>query len=119
MTDANKPEPDVELFDAFLRRAGLTTAGEQPRYMALTGGVSSDIWRVDIGARRFCIKRALAKLKVAADWFAPISRNATEVAWLEAAHAMVPGCAPEVLAHDADAGMFAMPFIPPETATPW
>lgn len=112
-------DADTALFDAFLRRGGLLHAGETARYTPLTGGVSSDIWRVDLGRRQLCIKRALAKLKVAADWFAPISRNATEVAWLEAAAAMVPGAAPRVLAHDAEAGMFAMPFIPPEQAKPW
>ncbi|MEK9754591.1 MAG: aminoglycoside phosphotransferase family protein [Rhodospirillaceae bacterium] len=118
---ANDPgtAPDRDLFDPFLARAGLLAAGETARYEALAGGVSSDIWRVDIGARRYCIKRALAKLKVKDDWFAPISRNATEVAWLETAAAIAPGAAPEVLAHDPDAGMFAMAFVPLETAKPW
>jgi aminoglycoside phosphotransferase (APT) family kinase protein len=119
MTTNSGPVPDNDLFDAFLTRAGLLAAGERARYVPLTGGVSSDIWRVDTGERQFCIKRALAKLKVAADWFAPISRNATEVAWLETAGRIQPGAVPEVLAHDADAGMFAMAFIPPQSAKPW
>ena len=110
---------DTAQFDAFLERGGLKSVTETARYTPLTGGVSSDIWRVDVGDRRFCIKRALAKLKVEADWFAPVSRNAFEVAWLEFAAATVPGSAPEVLAHDTDAGMFAMAFVPPESARSW
>lgn len=119
MTTDLSPTPENDIFDAFLTRAGLLAAGERASYVPLTGGVSSDIWRVDTGDRQFCIKRALAKLKVKADWFAPISRNATEVAWLETAGNIQPGTVPEVLAHDADAGMFAMAFIPPESARPW
>ena len=45
----------------------------------ITDGVSSDIWYVkteqDI---EFCIKRALAKLTVKEDWYAPISRSKFE-----------------------------------------
>jgi aminoglycoside phosphotransferase (APT) family kinase protein len=110
---------DTRSFDAFLEHGGLLVAGQSARYTPLTGGVSSDIWRVDIGGRSFCIKSALAKLKVDADWFAPVSRNAFEVAWLEFAAAAAPGSAPEVLAHDAEAGMFAMAFVPPEDARSW
>ncbi len=94
-------------------------ADEIPNYKPLPGGVSSDIWYVELPERQFCIKRALAKLKVKEDWHAPISRNATEVDWLETANQIVPGCAPRVLAHDPERGMFAMPFIPPEFGKPW
>lgn len=118
MTATTTPAPD-DAFDGFLRHAGLIADGDTPRYTPLTGGVSSDIWRVDLSDRTICIKRALAKLRVADDWFAPISRNATEVAWLETVAKIVPGAAPRVLAHDAEAGMFAMAFIPPEQARTW
>ena len=92
---------------------------EVPHYKPLPGGVSSDIWHVELPNRQLCIKRALAKLKVKEEWHAPISRNATEVDWLETANIIVPGCAPRVLAHDPGRGMFAMQFIPPETGKTW
>lgn len=41
----------------------------------LTGGVSSDIYRADCGSLTCAVKRALPKLKVAADWRAPVERN--------------------------------------------
>ena len=44
--------------------------------VALSGGVASDIAMVDLGDRRLCAKFALPKLRVAADWFAPVHRNA-------------------------------------------
>ena len=49
----------------------------------LTGGVSSDIWKVTAGGRVFCVKRAMAKLAVKDDWFAPVERNRYERQWYE------------------------------------
>ena len=53
---------------------------DSAKFEALTGGVSSDIWKVEADGRTYCVKRALAKLKVKADWFAPVERNKFEVA---------------------------------------
>jgi hypothetical protein len=41
----------------------------------LTGGVSSDIWCIETEKGFVCAKRALSKLRVAADWYAPVERN--------------------------------------------
>lgn len=98
---------------------GLADKTDAPAFVPLTGGVSSDIWRVDLASRRICVKRALPKLKVAADWHAPIGRNASEVAWIEQANAIVPGSAPEILGHDPEAGLFAMPFYDPADYRLW
>ena len=72
--DGNAPPP--ELLNA-LARMGLAVP-EGVRGEQLTGGVSSDIWRIDLPEGPVCVKRALAKLKVAADWRAPVGRNAFE-----------------------------------------
>ena len=56
----------------------------------MTGGVSSDIYRADLPRRVICIKRALPKLKVAADWHAPVIRGRYEVEWMRVAAAIVP-----------------------------
>lgn len=111
---------DAETFlTTFLRQSGLARADETPAYTALAGGVSSDIWRADLARGPVCVKRALPKLKVKADWFAPIERNAFEVAWMETANALQPGAAPQVLAHDADQGVFAMAFLDPSRHPTW
>ncbi len=102
-----------------LRRLGLVGADEAPAMTPLTGGVSSDIWAVQAARGTFCVKRALARLKVAADWRAPVERNANEVAWIEAARAIVPGSAPEILGHAPASGLFAMAYLPPESHRLW
>jgi aminoglycoside phosphotransferase (APT) family kinase protein len=98
--------------EEFLRRSGLQAPGEPATWTALTGGVSSDLWRVDLPGRAFCVKRALPTLRVGDDWHAPVTRNAVECAWLTFAARHRPGNAPRVLAHDPDAGYFAMEFLP-------
>jgi aminoglycoside phosphotransferase (APT) family kinase protein len=110
--------PAADLIVA-LSRLGLLAAGEQPRFTPLPGGVSSDIWRVDLAAGPICIKRALPKLKVAADWRAPVERNAYEVAWMETAGRIAPGSAPRILGHDPGAGLFAMEFLEPAQHPLW
>ena len=102
-----------------LRRLGLIASDAAPDFTALTGGVASDIWLVRAGEERFVVKRALAKLRVEADWRVPVGRNASEAAWLETANAAAPGSAPHVLAHAPELGFFAMDYLPPATHPVW
>jgi len=95
---------------AFLRKHRLAVAGEIPAAEALAGGVSSDIWRVDLRSGPVAVKRALPRLRVAQVWEAPVERNRYERKWLETANGIVPGCAPKVLAGD-DSGFFAMEYL--------
>lgn len=85
----------------------------------LTGGVASDIWLVRDDARCFVVKKALAQLRVRQAWHAPVSRNASEVAWMIEAGRVVPGAVPSVLAHDTHAGTFAMDYLDPTTHPVW
>jgi aminoglycoside phosphotransferase (APT) family kinase protein len=103
---ASLPEPVL----AFLRAAALAGADEAPPAVALAGGVSSDIWRVDLRSGPVCVKRALPRLRVAQLWEAPVERNRFEWRWMQAAARIAPGSAPRVLAHD-EAGFFAMEFL--------
>jgi fructosamine-3-kinase len=103
-------EADREL-EEFVIAAGLAGADEPQRWTPLSGGVSSDIWRVDIGTRTICVKRALAKLKVAADWRAPVSRNLYEWRWFETVRTFLPAAVPRPLASDPEIGVFAMGFL--------
>lgn len=110
--------PEPALTD-FLTAHQLAGTGEAARWTPLAGGVSSDLWRVDLPGRSLCVKRALAKLKVAADWQAPVSRNAYEWAWMRFASRHRPDSVPDLLAHDPEAGLFAMEFLPPEQYPMW
>jgi aminoglycoside phosphotransferase (APT) family kinase protein len=100
------PEPVL----AFLRKHGLAAADENPPAAALSGGVSSDIWRVELRTGPICVKRALPRLRVEQLWEVPVERNRYERMWIETANAIIPGVAPEVLAAD-DTGCFAMQLL--------
>lgn len=108
----------TEVVDALVR-LGVVPAGTVPAGEPLTGGVSSDIHRVDTPTGPVCVKRALARLKVAAVWEAPVERNRYERAWLELAAEVVPDNVPAVLAHDDEAGLFVMPYLDPVDHPVW
>jgi aminoglycoside phosphotransferase (APT) family kinase protein len=114
--DGEGPDPALV---RFVERSGLFAPDAAPRWAPLTGGVASDIWTVAAGGRTIAVKKALARLRVARDWRAPVSRNASEVAWLRQAHAIVPGAVPEVLAHDPAIGAFAMTYLEPADHPVW
>ena len=110
---------EPESYLAALVRMGLAGPAERPAITPLTGGVSSDIFRVDLESGPVCVKRALAKLKVQADWRAPVERNRYESAWMRTAAAIVPDAVPRVLGEDPQAQMFAMEFLAPEQYPVW
>ncbi len=85
----------------------------------LAGGVSSDIWRIDLPSGPVCAKRALEKLKVAADWHAPVIRNAYEAAYLCFANEVAPGAAPRVLARHGELGVLVMEYLPADRYPTW
>ncbi len=118
MLESAPQESDRAIVD-FAARCGLVPRDAPLRLRRLTGGVSSDIWLVQAGEARFCVKRALAKLRVAADWFAPVERNANEAAWFEVVGTILPHAAPKVLAADAQAGVFAMELLPEQDFANW
>lgn len=78
---------------------------------ALTGGVASDIALVEFGDRRLCMKFALAKLRVAAPWYAPVHRNGAEYAWLKVAAGWRPDNMPMLFGRSQALQGFAMEFI--------
>ena len=104
---------------AALRRMALIGAHDAPPLVPLAGGVSSDIYRVELPERPICIKRALPKLKVSAEWRAPVERNRYEVEWIRTASAIVPEFVPQVIAEDRASGTFAMEWLDPERHPVW
>jgi aminoglycoside phosphotransferase (APT) family kinase protein len=110
--------PPQAMLDA-LRRMALLRPGQPAGGVALTGGVSSDIWRIDLPDGPICVKRALAKLRVAADWQAPVARNLYEARWMRRAALAVPDAVPALLGQDEAAGMLAMAYLPPAANPLW
>jgi len=103
----------------FLRTAGLVGADETPTMAPLTGGVSSDIWKIETRSGVLCVKQALAQLKTEKVWYAPVERNAFEADWIRTAAAIVPAAVPELLAEDRQDGMFAMAYLDPAGYPVW
>ncbi|MFO1075489.1 MAG: aminoglycoside phosphotransferase family protein [Geminicoccaceae bacterium] len=104
---------------AVLRRGGLIEFSDEPEGEPLAGGVSSDIWRVELQGAAVCVKRALARLRVAADWRAPVERSGFEADWIRVARAVDPRLAPALLHVDQAAGAIVMPFLPPGRFRQW
>jgi aminoglycoside phosphotransferase (APT) family kinase protein len=104
---------------AALVRMGLAGQAEHPVLTPLAGGVSSDIVCAELAAGPVCLKRALPKLKVQADWRAPVERNRYECAWMKTAATIVPSAVPRVLGEDSAGGMFAMQFLEPARYPVW
>ena len=116
MSGAGRPLP--EEFAQALRELGLA-GSEALRGEPLTGGVSSDIWRIDTARGPVCAKRALAKLRVAADWRAPIERNQYEARWMAVAQQAAPGSAPQLLGQHPALGVLVMQWLAPADHTLW
>jgi aminoglycoside phosphotransferase (APT) family kinase protein len=103
-----------------LRACGLLRPGEGVKLQPLTGGVSSDVFRVDTGnGRTLVVKRSIPRLRVKEEWLAPVERVAGEVRWLRLARSIDPRLAPEVLAELPEAHVFAMEYLEPATHPVW
>jgi aminoglycoside phosphotransferase (APT) family kinase protein len=93
---------------------GSTITGSQ-----IPGGVSSDVWALSVDGRSICVKRPLARLRVAADWRAPLERGAREQAWLRFAAGVRPGAVPLVLGSDEVNHAFAMELLDLRRFSSW
>lgn len=103
-------DTDTEEFLQQLRRDGVI-GSTSVRMTPLTGGVSSEIYKIEDGDRVRVVKRALPKLKVAADWFADTSRNAYEQAYIRYVAQICPGAVPKIEDGDPQAGYFVMEYL--------
>ncbi len=110
---------DPQAICATMRHMNLVPDGEPCVCEPLSGGVSSDIWKVAIGGERYCLKRALPRLRVPQLWEAPVARNAFEWEWLKLAGTICPEAVPELVTHDPQAGLFVMTYLDPEQYPSW
>jgi aminoglycoside phosphotransferase (APT) family kinase protein len=107
----------TEIADA-LRGMGLLGADETPAIEMLSGGVSCDVYKVSIAGPSMeerpplVVKRALPKLRVAADWRAPPERSAAEVAWIKLVAQIDPAWVPAIRGEDRARHLFAMDYLP-------
>ena len=96
---------------ALLEELGLISEGSAITATALTGGVASDIAKVTTETKTYCVKFALAKLRVAADWFAPVERNFAEYQWLKVVADIAPDASLHLYGHSATQNGFVMSFL--------
>lgn len=101
----------------FLQKLNLLGENETPAATALAGGVSSDIWRIDLARGPVCVKRALPRLRVTQLWEAPVERNRFEYEWFRVAGQAAPACVPKVIGQDN--GIFAMEYLDPKAHPVW
>lgn len=104
---------------AGLRRLGVLGPDERAELVPLSGGVSSEIWRLSAARGDFCVKRALARLKVAAVWKAPLERSHFEAEWMRVAGSIRPDNVPELVAEDAESHLVVMRFLSPSDFPLW
>lgn len=115
MSDWHSPE---EVLEYALSR-GLIEEKSVAQAEALSGGVSGEVWKVSRSQGSFVLKRALAKLKVEADWFSDVRRVEREQEAMSILSPLLPeGQIPGVLDYDADSYTFAMKCAP-EGSVPW
>lgn len=100
-----------------LERLGLLRG--RARFTPLSGGVSSDIWKVETGERVFCVKRARPRLAVEAVWEVPVERNHSEAEFLRVAAIEVPRLAPDLIAEDRERGLIVLSYLDPAEWMPW
>jgi aminoglycoside phosphotransferase (APT) family kinase protein len=92
-------------------RADGVVSSPHAKLTPLTGGVSSEIYRVDDGSDVFVVKRALSKLRVSDDWLADISRNHYEQLYLSYVAQFLPSTVPAIRCQRPGRGYFAMEWL--------
>lgn len=115
MAVSAEPAPAFRASVARLLNVDASTLG----FRALSGGVSSDIWRVDTPRATYCAKRALPRLNVAALWEVSTRRNAEEVRWLRTVRAWIGDQAAQVVAADEDEGIAVLAWYDPARWRNW
>ena len=110
-------DPGVIL--AALREMALVGAHQSVELMPLAGGVSSAIYRAELPSGVVCVKRALSRLKVAAEWHAPVERSRYEAEWMRVAGGLAPATVPRLLGEAPLHRAFAMEYLPPDRYPVW
>ena len=108
-----------ERCQALVSVLGLAGSGRVEDVRALTGGVASDIFSFRLGEELYCAKFALDRLRVKAEWRAPLARNSAEYAWLEFAARVAPQNAVRLYGHVPALHGFVMEFVGGDAIFNW
>src|SRR5690349_3360018 len=119
MEDASAAAAFQDRCRRLLEELSLVEEGDAIEIRPLTGGVASDIAAVAVKDRLFCVKFALERLKVQAEWRAPVHRNRAEYAWLRFAGSVVPSSVPRLFGRSEAQNGFAMEFLDGPGITLW
>ena len=98
---------------------GLLSKNQDYTSNKITDGVSSDIWHVKTANNECCIKRALAKLSVKEEWFAPSERNNFEAKYFTNCKNIIPESFPTLLGHDQKNYILAMEWFDNKQFVVW
>ena len=96
---------------SLLTDLGLMSRGDSVSVAPLSGGVASDIAKVSVNDDVYCVKFALPKLRVKADWFAPVERNLAEYRWLQTVAEIAPEAAIRLYGHSTQDHGFVMEYL--------
>jgi fructosamine-3-kinase len=77
----------------------------------LGGGVSADIWRVDLSHETVVVKQARSSFKVEADWQVDPDRVLSEIAWHNFVASFLPDSVPKVIAVAPKYHAFSMAML--------
>lgn len=84
---------------------------DEAQLVPLAGGVSCEIYLVEDGAERFVVKRALARLRVKAEWFADVGRNRYEWEFIRYVSRFLPAAVPALRQCPPSGNYFAMEYL--------
>lgn len=102
-----------------LRKLRLLPAGQPVNGWPLSGGVSSDIWRVDLPDGPVCVKRAVERLRVPDTWRVPTVRTRYEAEWLRAVGETEPAAACRVIGFSPEHLVLVLEWLDPATHPSW
>src|SRR5689334_23288532 len=105
---------DAGALVAYLRARGWLRADETPDVRVLAGGVSNrTVWVGRAGGEAWVLKQALAKLRVAVDWFSSPERIRREALGIRRLRELAPaGSIVRLVFEDPEQHLLAMEAVP-------
>ncbi len=118
---STRPTPVPGWVVESLLRCGLVAVADAAALHGepVTGGVSSEVWRVELASGPVCVKRALPKLAVERDWRVSTERSRWEARWLRLAARIEPTAACPLLAADEAHDTLVLAWLDPATHPVW
>ena len=92
---------------------GITEINGNPivNVSSLSGGVSSEIYKVDTQYNSFCVKKALRQLKVKKVWKADTIRSYYEYLWLKKVKKILPKSVPKVFKYSRKNNFLILEYL--------